>query len=231
MGSIIQITYPKSGSHLLGYALGLGTMPTWQKSSTGNYEQFRTEKEYNSIIKAFKNKNGLWTHFPYSLSTWEMLEDNYHGYIFLRRDPRDIVVSIAHYVDKFPKGNLNYRRLGSMPLNQLTWHRRVPEIIKIVADELPRFIPWSKHENFFQVKYEDLIDDRLAVLKKINKYLQRRNITLVNLDEAVGRSRRRHPLSYRRAKYGDWKLEFNSDHIAYAKEILTPVMEDLGYVW
>ena len=231
MGPIVQITYPKSGSHLLGYALGLGTTPTWHKSSSCNYEEFRTENEYNGIIRGFENPRGLWTHVPYSPSTWEVIEDRYHAYIFLRRDPRDIVVSIAHYVDKFPKTNLNYRRLGSVPLNQLAWHRRVPEIIKIVAKELPLFTPWYRGEVFFQAKYEDLIDDRLAVLQKIEKYLQRRKITLGNLDEAVGASHRRHPLSYRRAKYGDWKLEFNNEHVDLARELLTPVMEDLDYAW
>lgn len=231
MGPIVQITYPKSGSHLLGFALGLGTTPTWHKSSTSNFEEFRTEKEYHGIIKAHESHRGLWSHIPYSPSTWRVLEDKYHGYIFLRRDPRDIVVSIAHYVDKFPKTNLNYRRLGSVPLSSLSWHRRVPEIIKIVANELPLFTPWYRSEVFFQAKYEDLIDDRLAVLEKINIYLQRRKITLVNLDKAVERSRKRHPLSYRRAKYGDWKLEFNNEHVDLAREFLTPVMEDLGYVW
>lgn len=227
---ILSITYPKSGSHLIGYALGLGTTPTWHRSSTNNFEEFRTEAEYLDIVKNFPHPKGLWTHLPYSKQALKVVMTKYKRICFTRRDPRDIVVSIGHYVDRFPRANLNYFREGKQ-LHEWDWDSRMKFLIETISIEMPKFLGWAKHPEVFQARYEDLIDDRIAVLKKINEFLQKGGVEPLNIEQAADQSQRKHRLSYRRAKYGDWKYEFAPEVTVYARERLTPLMGELGYAW
>jgi hypothetical protein len=227
---ILSVTYPKSGSHLMGFALGLSSKPIWHRTSSRHYEEFRPENKYLDMLKSWQPPRGIWTHIPWTPRTKEFVRGIFRAVIFTRRDPRDIVVSIGKYVDRFPKANLNYIRDGKH-LSEWEWHHRVHFLIDSVTEEMSQFIGWTLMEDVFQAKYEDLIDDRAAVLKKINKFLQRRNIATVNLEEAVNRSYTRHPISYRRAKYGDWKFEFDPVNTEYAREKMTPLMRAMGYDW
>lgn len=227
---ILSVTYPKSGSHLLGFALGLNSKPIWHRSSTGHFESFRSEDNYLTELRNWENPRGIWTHIPWTPRTKEFVRGMFRAIIFTKRDPRDVVVSIGHYVDKFPRGNLNYIRNGKH-LNEWSWHHRLRFIIDSVVEEMSQFVGWTLMEDVFQVRYEDLIDNRTAVLKKINEFLQNRNVKPVNISEAVHRSYRRHPLSYRRAKYGDWKFEFDPVTTEYAREKMTPLIRAMGYDW
>ena len=227
--NIISLTAPKSGSHMVGYALGLGTKPTWHVAATSHLREFRTEDEVIDILDAWDRRKGIWTHIPYSIKMSSYLKRRFQAIVFTRRDPRDIVVSLGHYMDKFPQNTLNWT-YGGMQLNKMGWHQRMFHIIEEYGAQLLKFAPWI-HQSGYQIKYEDCIDDRERVFDVLRANLIAGGLRPPSLDQMVQSSLVKHKISYRRAKYGDWKFELNDKHMDHAKVHLAEAMEAYGYGW
>ncbi len=227
---VISLTAPCSGSHMIGFGLGIGTRPTWQRASSGKPRQVRTEDEIIAMLNGWPPDKGIWTHIPHSKKMADYFRERFKAQVFTRRDPRDICVSLGHYVDRFPASTLNWAYDG-VRLSQMGWEDRMVHVIEEYSVQLLQFAPWVHEYKVWQVKYEDCIDDREKVFDVLRVNLIAEGLSPPSLDEMVEGSLKRHQLSYRRAKYGDWKYEFNPSLTDHARKHLTGAMEAYGYEW
>ena len=228
--NIISLTAPKAGSHMMGFALGLPTKPVWHMTSSGRPQEYRTEEDMAEMLNAWPLHRGIWTHIPHSKKMAQFLRDKFEVTLFTRRDPRDIVVSIGHYADRFPASSLNWVYRG-VKLSEMSWHDRMFHIIEDYGEQLLMFAPWIHEWGVWNTRYEECIDDRESVFDVLRTALISNGLNPPTLEEMVASSQRKHPLSYRRAKYGDWQTDFDGKHVDFAKKHLKRAMEAFGYDW
>lgn len=95
---ILLISIPKAGTHLLERALCLHPrlyrkfVPTLHSGNIGQYGGL------GNLLRALKPGQILVSHLHYSTERSKVIEEHGARCIFMIQDPRDIVVSRAHYV-------------------------------------------------------------------------------------------------------------------------------------
>ena len=173
------------------------------------------------------------------------------AFIYIVRDPRDVVISYAKYkgisidqsIDQVCSKDLNYiyklnknnfpniEILGSWKTNYISWRDNLPEI--------PRFI----------LKYEDLISDSyknfynlILFLSNILNFKIDDNQLLFSLEASAFKNLQQKERDigffenygkssfFRNGKSGIWKLELNSNQVKYIEKKFFNEMKSLNYI-
>jgi hypothetical protein len=158
----------------------------------------------------------------------EYLHNRYRAVLFIRRDPRDIVVSMAHYLEKYPQSSTDLVLPNGTSISQTKGHERLLWLISHMGLTLPQYTGWIR-DDVCQVRYEDMVEDREREFGKIQQYLEDAGLSPPPSEKMAEMSRHRHKLSFRRGKSGDWKDEFSAKHISWADKYLSHVISDWGY--
>lgn len=84
--------------------------------------------------------------------------------VFVKRDPRDILVSQLHYIVGLRRHYL-HRLIGGLRndeerLRMLVLGRVGEPFIRPLREQLARFIPWTSAEFVLDVRFEDLVGER-----------------------------------------------------------------------
>ncbi len=172
-GDICFISFPKSGSTWLSHLLLLitcnGEIPTdktlrsclhWVASSW-TYPRSRSELDALPSPRIFKS------HMPYHMAVGGNPAENPCKYIYIARNPKDVVVSY-YFFESGKNWSGNY--FGS-------WEHWLKMFIdgKVQrGDWFDHVLSWWKYkdaENILFLKYEDLQKDLLSELKKIAQFL------------------------------------------------------------
>ena len=203
-------------------------------------------KVTNGNVMFLKNHNAL-----VSINGNEFTNENFSlASIYIVRDPRDVVVSYAHYcnlsfdkiIEKMCDDNLDYNLslrydfpdieiLGSWKFNYISWRDGVPNMPKII------------------IKYEDLIKDNYNCFYKIISFLSK--ILNFKLDEeqikfSVENSKFE-KLQNNENKFGyiknesntnffnsgktqQWKSKLNKTQIKAIETTFKKEMQELGYL-
>jgi len=162
------------------------------------------------------------------------------------RDPRDVIVSIKLHLDKnlstssFRDYNLNrvlpwqtieldhYMGIGNSERFELVINNILPAITKMSNDWLLS----SKSNNYFIVRYEDLITDPISFIQKIMNYynLQIRSDKIIKTVEKLN-PRKKNPIFtyFSNGKIGIWKEYLNSDQNKIICKKSQLYMDKLGY--
>ena len=225
--NVCSISAPKTGSHMLGFGLGIPSALVYYKRAGGEKGQFRSIKEQIEML-ARLNGRGIWAHIGYSNRMYEYLDKCYTATFFIRRDPRDVVVSMAHYLDKFPEASTDLMLPNNTSLSRMQWDKRLLWLITHMGLTLPHYTGWIR-DDVYQVKYEDVVDHREREFTKIQEYLEGLGLKPPPGEKMAEMSRDPHKLSFRRGKHGDWKETFTNDHIEWANKYLGHVITDWGY--
>lgn len=225
---VVSISAPKTGSHLLGFGLGVKSQPIYHLKSGGDKGQFRSADEQIAILDKWRHR-GIWAHIGYSPKMERYLKESFTATFFIRRDPRDVVVSMAHYLEKYPDASTDMAFPTSKThMGLMKWDERLLWLITHMGLVLPHFTGWIR-DGVYQVKYEDMIDDRVGEFTKIQEYLESLGLEPPSGKEMAEMSEAKHKLSFRRGKYGDWQDEFTSRHVEWADKYLGHVIRDWGY--
>lgn len=189
-------------------------------------------------------------HIPYSPAIAEWISRQGLKQVFIYRDPRDITVSLYHYIMKEkPKRKRHayyemYAGLGSDSERLLgsicgigegrTQYKLSPSSmpnIKIVFDAYEK---WLSDENTFVVRYEDLAgtdQNSMDVTEKMLNFLdvpfnKQLVENILALGKDTGKSR-----TFRRGGSGAWKEEYSETHIEAFRSISGDLLEKWGYSW
>ena len=225
--NVCSISAPKTGSHMLGFGLGCMSRPVYHKTAGGQKGEFRSVKEQIEVLDR-SNKSGIWAHIGYSSRIHEYIKKRFTATLFIRRDPRDVVVSMAHYLDKYPEASTDLMLPNNTSLSRMQWDKRLLWLITHMGLTLPHYTGWIR-DDVYQVKYEDVVDHREREFTKIQEYLEGLGLKPPPGEKMAEMSRDPHKLSFRRGKHGDWKETFTNDHVEWANKYLGHVIADWGY--
>jgi len=217
-------SFPKSGTHLMRHILGMEEEQSHLVPiMLGNM---------TSPINVRFYENGISGHLACHPFVFELLGDM--PKFFIIRDPRDIIVSWAHFASKIGYNHV-LARLYNLD-NQITRvtgvnhydivdvksaKDKIMALIKTVCPFMQGFLDWPNHAT--TVRYEKLLSDPEEELAPVAEILDE------PLDMLVERSKFRGGKTFRKGVAGEWKKEFQYRHNTLFNEIFADVMERWGY--
>lgn len=240
---VLVSSIPKSGTHLVRKCLELmlREKETAFSDSWKNTVRLIGSKNEKVVYAGKKYTTSFMvSHVPYSDYVSNIINENKYRGIFIYRDPRDVVVSLAFWMEVEPQ------EWGVFP--EMKFNERVTGIItkefqphlfdtkvENICEYYGQFIPWLKDESFYSVKFEDLIGANgggsLDVQKKIVLDIARHiefecsdNTINYIVDNLFGNTK-----TFRAGKIGGWKKHFTSEHKKQFKEVAGQLLIDLGY--
>jgi len=243
---IMVNSFPKSGTHLLyqlvqslpninDYKYFLASMPS---VSQNEYSVNRTLKMIDDINSA----EVLRAHLFYNGLYEESIINNGIVHYFIYRDPRDVVISEAHYLFDMTKwhrlhkyfkkfSSLDDRIMFSIQGNEFY---KTPVEYPNVVMRFKRYKDWLSSNNVYSVKYEDLVGKKrdVEIEKIMHYYIQKSNQDL-NVDEMITKAisnidpTKSH--TFREGGTQKWKKYFNDEHSKVFKIVGGELLIELGY--
>jgi hypothetical protein len=229
-GTVLINSIPKCGTHLLVKAVE--QLTGWQGINMWGTDWLKKPETYVPPAHSFP-----FFHIPYTPQmTLCMERHNITKMLFIYRDPRDMAVSLAHFLYKYPiyaegwVGSYKHYILDPSMFNCL-----LAEIIKNLKTIYAEFLPWKEASWICSVSFEDLVGPQgggkhlaqVQALKHIAEYL---GISVEDKKiEAVTRSLFGGTSTFKEGKIGPWKKTFNAVHKALCKEHAGRLLIDLGY--
>lgn len=220
--TVLINSIPKAGTHLLSSMLS--ELPNLTISS--DLTQLDKVKDDDMRLNMLKSRvdlqnKGIWLgHIPYSESIDGYLGSLNIPIIFIYRDPRDIVVSLLHYVRK--NDNHIYNKIigesdSSAALNTLVngYGKGVEEYelsdssIPALSHFVNAYSPWIWSKNCFAVSYEGLVgSEQSKNIHAICNYLNLNHSVKRLLVKGIGS---KESSTLREGKIKAWSSELSSD--------------------
>lgn len=230
---IFITTVPKAGTGLLSKLIQLIT----NRESAFSKDIFELDpmSEINSQIF-------IVSHAIYKFQYQEHLTKNVKG-LFLLRDPRDLIVSLAHWIKKT---NAWPAEVTDLPMKQLI-SKLIHEARLIIfrtnktsntIDALYRedYLPWLKQEAIYTTYFEKLVGPHGGGTKQeqIQEIIAIANHCgkSISESEALSIASKSFGVSggtFREGKIGSWKKHFTPQHKLEFKQIAGQLLIDLGY--
>jgi len=244
---LLSISFPKSGTHLLDQIL-LGFSKVAPYST--RLHSFYAEYEGESGIKRPPEQAIAWldslgpcdiasAHLFARPDAVERVTSAKFIPYFIFRDPRDVVVSHVFYVTDMEAHHVHHEYYAALPdfnarLNVSILGR--PDIsieFPNIADRFVPYLNWLDCVEVLSIHFEDLINDRSAVLSRIMDHflahvpLQApRQLILESLESSINPSR---SPTFRSGKTGEWKKYFTEEHKRLFKNVAGDLLIRLGY--
>jgi 5S rRNA maturation endonuclease (ribonuclease M5) len=237
---IILTSIPKSGSHLAEKCISLLTR---KKSVVSlhvktNSQKFLTGKDISDIqnkIKKASNNSFASGHITYSSELDLLATQNKYKIIFIYRDPRAQVASLARWW--MPINNID-NDLSKTILSLITDKRLYQfkwDNIQGVNDLYIAYLPWIDSPNTLTIKFEELVGEKgggssqvqYATVSKIANFLGLKvnetiikNICLKLFGGTV---------TFDKGQINGWKDCFNEEHKQAFKKYAGNLLPALGY--
>jgi hypothetical protein len=252
---LLGISFPKSGTHLLDQILlgfsKVAPFSTRLHSFFAGYEgesgRKRSLEETLAWVDSLRPLDITSAHlFAWDEVLSRVCTPAFVPY-FIFRDPRDVVVSHVFYVTDMEEhhvhhdyyqtlpdfnARLNVSILGRPDANTRPEHSRRVEFSNI-ADRFVPYLGWLDQPPVLNIHFEDLINDRPAVLTRImDHFLARvplqtpRELILDALESSINPGK---SPTFRSGKTGEWKKHFTDEHKKIFKEVAGDLLIRLGY--
>jgi len=180
---------PRSGSGLCGAILGV------PKGEGGFDRSITNPKPIKYVLDRARKYDGLWTHYPHT----DVMEDylrrtrDFACYVNLR-DPRDIIVSYAHAIERNPTWWMNYKHNGKR-MADYPFTERIDHLIDYMHDELFRHDKWRESGICLPMYYRNNITHPIAKTRLDNKMRgivgsYKDEMTLKQIDRATDKYRK-----------------------------------------
>jgi len=246
--SILVNSVPKSGTHLLEQIVrGLPNRRnygTFLSSMTSSYQfRERSEAETLSVIRSFLAGEVIRGHLFFSPMYEISLRNREVVQYFIYRDPRDLVLSEAHYLrsmNRWHKLHPVFRELPSIEASISLAIRGFASGTEMglqypdIASRFRRYYGWIESSTVCAIRFEDLIGPRRdSILREMAEIYARRLCYDVNIESLVDHMRinivpeRSH--TFRRGKKGGWREQFTPEHRELFQQVAGDLLIQLGY--
>jgi hypothetical protein len=162
--------------------------------------------------------------------------------VCLLRDPRDLAVSQMHYLKHNPPKNFfGHQAFMSLPSD----HERLLVCIRGGAlggrdlqsldQRYRQFLGWERDEGAVTVKFEDLVGPKGGGTREAQQRAVRRVAEHVGVSVSEQTMRRIEDTlfgggrTFRRGQIGGWREEFSPEHVQASKDVMGPLLVELGY--
>tara|TARA_Y100000590_G_scaffold341030_1_gene389036 strand:+ start:3550 stop:4380 length:831 start_codon:yes stop_codon:yes gene_type:complete len=176
--------------------------------------------------------------------------ENTIGFIYLVRDPRSVVVSIANHngisIDKAINNLLNINMIGTNPTMV---NNDLINLVEFRSSWKAHYLSWTKSSySKLIIRYEDLHSNTFNVAKEILNFIKSyKNIeindhklkdtinicnfeNLSKLEKSVGFTEKVKGSFFRKGKIDDWKNELSKDQIKKIESAFSEEMKELNYL-
>lgn len=243
---VLVNSFPKSGTHLLYQIFWkfnhLYKFKTFIASHPSTYKSERKNKTTNLLIENILNGELVRGHIFYNEMSEKILINKNIIHIFIYRDPRDVVISEANYLNKMNKFHYLYKYFSKINnLNdRITFSIKGNDFIKTngnyknIYNRYMDYINWIKSENCYCIKYEDLvgINKKKHLLNIIEYYLKNSKFIydkeeLVKIVEKSIDPNKSH--TFHSGGTQKWKTFFNDENKKLFKDYAGDLLIKLGY--
>jgi hypothetical protein len=238
---VLVTSVPKSGTNLLVHTLSL--FP--QLSYDGTISRLPEEEKYQRISR-IRRGGVLSSHKTKSPDLENALNQKKIKVLFIIRDPRDVSVSLHHWIKK-----TEYHYFHETYKGFLNDHERLEKIITGYEPDLSdgskegivsidyhfrRGLSWMDDRRCLTVRFENLVgpngggddEQQLAAIKGIaaflNTHLTRRDIEFIRDNIFSNRT-----ATFRKGQIGSWREEFSEEHMVIFRDTAGQLLIDLGY--
>ena len=145
------LSHMRAGSHLAAAILGCQPFVAHDEK-TGEFI------DAGFVTQVISLEADIWTYYPYNMRLCCHLArmEDIDCYMTLR-DPRDIIVSTAHFCEKYPATFLNFT-VDSLKFTQYPLERRIDFLIDdILKDSLFGYERWRQTGLFYPLYFEDMV--------------------------------------------------------------------------
>jgi sulfotransferase 6B1 len=243
--AVIVDSFPKSGTHLLSqvvaalpgavdYGRFVATVPSIR----------HVPRPYNNVrrrLSGLAPGEIVRTHLLYDEKVGGLLEAQNALHLFIYRDPRDVVVSEAHYLAEMAPWHAlhaSFKALpdldsrirlsiqGSSSLSDEIWYPNI-------AERFAAYEGWLADSNVFTIRFEELVANQESCGSGIAAaYAERADEPadepaflsrmLAHVDPAKSHT-------YRRGGSGGWREAFTDQHRDAMKQVAGDLLVRLGY--
>ncbi|OQY35937.1 MAG: hypothetical protein B6I38_00830 [Anaerolineaceae bacterium 4572_5.1] len=243
---VLANSFPKSGTHLLlqiveafpkvvNYGTFIASMPSVTFKE-------RSRKAHLRLLSSIVPGEVIPAHLFYQSDHERLLSEKNCVHFFIYRDPRDVVVSEAHYLAKMNRwhrmhpyfkslNNLNEQiSMSILGVNQSHFPYDYPD----VAKRFSRYNKWFQSSKVFTIRYEDLISPgRRKFLREMVIFYAERSSVNVEIESVVAAMERNitpeKSHTFRQGGAGAWKTAFTDDHKLQMKQVAGNLLIELGY--
>src|SRR5574341_763803 len=245
--TLLGISFPKSGTHLLDQILlGFSNIAPYAKRLHSFYAEYegesgvkRAPEEALAWLDSLRPRDVASAHlFARPKAVTRVCSAKFVPY-FIFRDPRDVVVSHVFYVTDMEVRHVHHGYYASLPdfdarLNASILGRPDAGVeFPHIAERFAPYLDWLNHPEVLTIHFEDLIHDRAASLTRIMErllarvpLLAPRQLILDSLEASVNPSR---SPTFRSGKTAEWKKYFTEKHRVIFKEVAGDLLIRLGY--
>ena len=245
---VLVNSFPKSGTHLLvQLAEGLPeriNYGAFLASMTSSF-QFRERSPENAgrFIQGFVPGEIVRGHLFYDPRNVDDLARRNTVHFFIYRDPRDVVVSEAHYLREMNRWHRlapYFRKLDSIEdaisLSITGFNPPIPGIgYPNIAERFARYEGWLSCDDCLSMRFEDLRGEgRDEIVRRMAEfYIARSGDPAINADACV-RSMTAHVAphkshTFRSGQKAAWQQEFTAEHRRLFDELAGRLLIELGY--
>jgi hypothetical protein len=235
---ILMNSVPKAGTHLMERTLmlfpgivfaGHRTLLDWDGTSK------LVEKRVHNIHKgSFEN-----AHLPAHGYLLDAVVQENLKVIFMIRDPRDVLVSHAKYVNEIDTTHPSHQVMAALADDSA---RLMAVIHGVEGYSAPVGLLWEKYEAWLHtsqtltVKFEDLIGEKgggsrekqLAVLRKLATHLEIK-MSVSQMSAIADNVFSTNSPTFRKGVAGGWRKHLNEEHIEAIKQQTGDLLIRLGY--
>jgi sulfotransferase 6B1 len=241
---IIANSVPKSGTHLLNQIVAPFAKVDYETFFTSvpsfPHREIPKAKMLSSLARVIPGEM-ISAHLHYVEEYERMLESKNAVHYFIYRDPRDIVVSEAHYLTHINTWHQLHAQFKALPSDEARislailgnqdphYNNDYPD----VAGRYRKYAPWIGRESCFAVRYEDLVSEtRETIIAEMVDFYAKRvghkdrgalvRDALVSIDPHKS-------FTYRQGKSGGWRSVLSEKHKVQLKEVAGDLLIHLGY--
>jgi sulfotransferase family protein len=244
---VVVNSFPKSGTHLLMQLVeGLPERRNYGAflaSMTSSFQfRERSPRSVTRFFRGFVPGEIVRAHLFFEEQYADELAKKSTVHFFIYRDPRDIVVSEAHYLCEMNRWHRLapfFRRLHSIEeAISLSIDGFQPPVAGIdypnVAARFGRYQGWLNRENTLAIRFEDLRSERQsAIIEQMAEFYAARSSVALDV-AACARTMAAHVAphkshTFRSGKKAGWQREFTAEHRRRFAEVAGDVLIQLGY--
>jgi hypothetical protein len=244
---VLANSFPKSGTHLLSQLVaglpGRSDFGVFLASMTSSFQfRERSARSTESAIRSMVPGEVVRGHLFFEPTAAELIRKRNVVHYLIYRDPRDVVVSEAHYLremNRWHRLHPHFRRLESIgeaiSLSITGLGSEVPGVdYPDIAARFARYRQWLGHENCFAVRYEDLMSDRRPqVVREMAQFYADRTETACDVESCAGQMlaqvapQKSH--TFRAGRKAGWRGEFTAEHRRLFERLAGGLLVELGY--